>query len=295
MNIFHKETAITKPTRKEAPLPPEPPLKSQGEHNYEQVGNQDDNHYDKLVYTEAFDTNARLKEIETNQTKILGELRRLNEAMEHLKTMSINLQKSVVESSSVLQDTVTALKKDFLETSDHLGQHIIQVRRDIAALSKKEPASPTSPHGPPEPPAPRVPVDTRVKHAFEWDVQGVDNLVKTQGQVSSHSYHIGDLNYKVLGGADFTKDGQMYVRIYGESTHPSGNDHLTKSGKFQCKVSVTDRSGNLVDWVVGKAVGNFFQDKMWMVGSVSVAELKKKGYCVQGKTFKLKFAIDVFK
>ncbi|CAL1538608.1 unnamed protein product [Lymnaea stagnalis] len=294
MNIFHKDTTMTKPTRKEAPLPPEPPLKSQGEHNYEQVGTQDDNHYDKLVYTEESEISARLKEIETNQAQMLGEIRRLNETMEHLKTMNINLQKAVVESSSVLQETVASLKKEFLETSDHLGQHIIQVRRDIVGLSKREPASLSSPQAP-EPPAPRVPTDTRVKHVFEWDIQGVDNLVKTQGQVSSHSYHIGDLNYKVLGGADFTKDGQMYVRIYGESTHPSGNDHLTKSGRFQCKVSVTDRSGNMVDWVVGKAVGNFFQDKMWMVGSVSVAELKKKGYCVQGKTFKMKFAIDVFK
>ncbi|KAH9514522.1 hypothetical protein Btru_025575 [Bulinus truncatus] len=310
LKYLTKDISKLKTPRKDPPPPPEPQVTPKEKHSYEEmtIGQQDENHYDRLVYQDdSKDINARLKAIEETQEKISeefktshqtlhSEIRKLHESLEHVKTININLQKSLVESSTIMQESIESLKRQFLETSDHLGQHVLQVRKDIIAISKRDPSSMTTPGVGFEPSGhAHGQADSRVKHTFEWDIQSVDNLVKTHGQVSSHSYHIGDLNYKVLGGAEFSKDGLMSVRIYGESTHPSGNDHLTKSGRFECKVTVTDRTGNMVDWVIGKVVGNFFKEKLWNVGNVNVNDLKKKGYLVQGKTFKLKFAIDVFK
>ncbi|KAI8750626.1 hypothetical protein BgiMline_019781 [Biomphalaria glabrata] len=308
LKYLNKEISTNKTIRKDPPPPPVAITSQKDEHRYEEVavGQKEENLYDKLVYTEdAKEISTRLQSIEDNQEKmaaefrshyqfLISEIKKLQDALEGVKTSNINLQKSLVESSTVVQESVESLKSQFLETSDHLGQHVLQVRKDIVALSKRDPNSPPPISGF-ESPSHHGATDTRVKHMFEWDIQSVDNLVKTQGHVSSHSYHIGDLNYKVLGGAEFLKDSIMSVRIYGESTHPSGTDHLTKSGRFECKVMVIDRSGAMTDWLIGKVVGNFFKEKMWMVGNVSVPELKKKNYLAQNKTLKLKFTIDIFK
>ncbi|KAH9514517.1 hypothetical protein Btru_025563 [Bulinus truncatus] len=292
-----------KPAKRELPPTPETidlPDKDgiilkEGYSKLEDVETPDDCVYDKLAEVDdSKEVNARLRAIEECQARFSEELRashlnllsgvrRLQDSVEEVMTLSINLQKSLVGSSDVTLASMDSLKKQYIETSHYLGERILEMRntseRRMSAPDVSRQLSSGS--------------DPKTRHSFDWEIQSADSLVKSQGQVSSQSYLIGNINYKVLGGVHFMKGGAMSVYLYGESIRPQEVGELTRCGRFNCKVSVLDRSGHMMDWVVGKVVGNFFKEKQWTVGDLNFNELKKKGYLLQGKHIRLSFVIDL--
>ncbi|XP_055898060.1 uncharacterized protein LOC129928299 [Biomphalaria glabrata] len=288
-----------KPLNRE--LPPTPKndtdkdtsILEQGYSKISEVDKHDGNLYDALVYQEnTRDTNQRLQKIEEAQKSLSQELKlsfqslvleiqKLHKTVEDIKTLNVSVQKQIITSTSVTVNQVALLKKQFLDTSDHLKENISKIRSSSAlkqiGFESFEPEK----------------YEPKTRHTFSWDIQRVDNLLKSQGQVSSQSYLIGNINYKVLGGVNFMKDGSLSVYLVGESIHPHDDVQMSTRGRFSCTVSVTDRTGTMMDWIVGKISGNFFKAKMWIVGSVHKNDLKNKGYMMQGKHIKLIFTIDL--
>ncbi|CAG5129915.1 unnamed protein product [Candidula unifasciata] len=227
------------------------------------------------------DTEGRLESIEKQHNRLLEDFNQFKtdiaSQIASLKEINTTLMTLVMDSSQKLQDSMDRLLLKFSENSDHLGQQILEVRREIVTAARKQHPNPTQ----------------VLVHSFEWEVTNVDHFSKSQKEFSSHCYLIPHLDYKTHGSVVGHKDGRMRLKLVGEFGHSFSRNSLQRNTKFECTAHVLDKSEKLQELIVGRAVGDFNGGNEWYLGELSTSDLKKRGYVTKGGNISLKFTIEI--
>ncbi|CAG5116610.1 unnamed protein product, partial [Candidula unifasciata] len=239
---------------------------------------------------------ARLLKIEDNQMRLRSEFNDFRESIEQsiksLHTsvrrvieMNDGLDESMRESFAFIQSNMDKTHQKLLESSDHLGKQMLDVRREIIAASQ----NPTQQK--------EAGFDKQQRkmytHILEWELCNIDRMVTLQQSASSQSHLIGQLDYKLIGGAVCTRDGYLRVNISGMFTRMPTDSMDRKNCNFECSALLVDKSGKRADMTVGKITGDFNKGNEWVVGNVSVAEIKVNGYATDDGNVNLKFVLHV--
>lgn len=215
-------------------------------------------------------------------------IKSLHTSVRRVMEMNDSLDESMRESFAYMQSNMEKTNQQLLESSDHLGKQMLDLRRDIMSASRNQPSMtrPTNSD-----------FDRQQKktstHILDWEVCNIDRMLTLQQNASSQSHMIGEADFKIICGAVCTKDGQMRIKIYGSFTHMPSEHRERINGNFECSAFLVDKSGKRADWLVGKITGDFNTGNEWMVANVSVAEIKIKGYATGDANVNLKFVIEV--
>ncbi|XP_013077798.2 proteoglycan 4-like [Biomphalaria glabrata] len=252
-----------------------------------------ESHYDKIVYDKTeLNVATRVKELEVKELKmkeelqkeqalILEEVKKISASVEHLRTWTNKCQEMLVEDTVKCQESVESLKARSNDVTRLLREHIIMISQDVSKAASQLFQHEFSAK------------EHRIMHIFDWSIKLIGSLDKSLGEtVISHGYNIAELNYIFTAVAQYTRDGNIFLKITG--ARQSGTES-TLSGNFDCRVCFTDASDTMPDWIIGRVMGNLFKDNEWVVGTISASELKEKNYCQDGHVFKIKFAIDLLK
>ncbi|BFZ20430.1 hypothetical protein BsWGS_23469 [Bradybaena similaris] len=231
------------------------------------------------------DTQSRLETLEKQQQRFQQDFHQfkndITSEIFSLKEINTRLMTLVTDSCQKLQGSMDSLLLKFMENSDHLGQQILEVRRDIAKSANRQQSS-----------SGNLPASPSHVHSFEWEVRNVDSLLKNQKEYSSHCYQIPHIDYKTHGSVICHKDGRMRLKMAGEFGQNCSRNSLQRKTKFECTAHVVDKSEKLPEMLVGRVVGDFNIGNEWFLGEFWASEAKKLGYVSKGGYFSLKYTIE---
>ncbi|BFZ20427.1 hypothetical protein BsWGS_23466 [Bradybaena similaris] len=275
-------------------------------HQYEDImvkqNDQELRQYEQLVTSQdpvGQQISDRLRKVEDNQMRLRSEFNDFRESMEQsiksLHTsvrrvieMNDSLDESMRESFAYLQSNMEKTNQQLLESSDHLGKQLLDVRRDLVSASKNQPLTSKLTNSD---------LDRQQQktctHILEWEVSNIDRMLTLRQNASSQSHMIGEADFKMICGAVCTKDGYMRIKVYGTFTHMPTDPRERKNGNFECTAFLVDKSGKRADRFVGKITGDFNTGNEWIVANVSVADIKTSGYTTSDANVNLKFVVDV--